>query len=85
MITKLRQGVGETRLQFQREDAAAGDIVAVGKASRDAEDLEVIGERRPLRKGTQVDAARNRTGPLEGMRRLVIAVGARCPQDQRPW
>ena len=84
-IAKCREAVGEPRPQFQRKDPSAGDVVAVGEAAGDAEDLKVVGERRLPRQGMNVHAAGDRAGPLEGMCRFVVAVGARCPQDQRPW
>ena len=84
-ISKLHEGIGQASCQFQRKDAAAGDVIAVGKAAGDAQDLEVIGDRRLLGKSPHVDAAADRTGSLEGVCRLVIAVGAGGPQDHCAW
>jgi len=84
-VAELRQALGKPRLQFERENPPAGDVVAVGESARDAEDLEVVGKRRLLCQGMHVHAAGDRAGPLEGVGRFMVAVGARCPQDHRPW
>ena len=84
-VAELCQGVGKPRLQFDRENPPAGDVVAVGEPARDAEDLEVVGKRRLLCQGMHVHPAGDRAGPLEGVRRFMVTVGARCPQDHRPW
>ena len=84
-VAELCQALSEPRLQFEREDSPTGDVVAVGESARDAEDLKVVGKRWLLCQRVHVHAAGDRAGPLESMRRFVVAVGARCPQDYCPW
>ena len=81
-IAKAQQGVGQPGADFEGEDAAAGDVVAVGKASRDAEDLEVVGRRRLLGECPHVHPPGEAAGAFEGERRFMVAVGAGGTQDE---
>ncbi len=74
--------VAQFRPELQRQDPAAGDVVAVGEAAGDAEDLVVVGGRRPLRQRPHVHTAGDAAGPFKGVGRLLITVGAWGTQHQ---
>jgi hypothetical protein len=75
--------VTQSGSQFESKDAAAGDVVAIRKAARDAEDLEVVGHGRPFGEGPNMHATGESARLLEREGGFVIAVGTRSTQDQR--
>ena len=82
-VAKPPQHVGQAGHEFEREDPAAGHVIAIGEASGDAENLIVVGSRRPFGESPHVNAAGDAAGSFEGMGRLQIAVGARGTEYER--
>ena len=81
-VAEAAQGVAEERRELGGEDLAGGDVVAVGEAARDGQDLIAIEQRRSLAEAVDVDALSAGPDLLEGELHFLITVGARGPQDQ---
>ena len=81
-VAEAGEEIAEPGLQFEGEDPSAGDVVAVGEAAGDAEDLVVVGKRRLLCQGVDMNPLGNRPGPLEGVDGLMIAVRAGGTEDE---
>ena len=78
----LRSCVAEEGGQLVGEDLAGPDVVAVAEAAGQHEDLVWCRSVRVLAEAVDVDAVGDGAGELEGVLGLLVAVGARGPQDQ---
>jgi hypothetical protein len=81
-FVKPPQGIAESLAQLKGQDPAAGDVVTVGEATRNTEDLKVIQNSRTFGKATNMHATTNPAGPLKGMSRLMVTVGSGATKDK---
>lgn len=72
----------EVLLEADGEDAAGGDVIAVGEAAGEAEELEAVEEGGLGDELVEVDELDGGTGEFEGAAHLSIAVGAGGADDQ---
>ena len=84
-VAKAFQRIGEERAQLQGEDPAAGNIVAIRKPARNAEDLILLQQGWFGGQRCDMHPSGDRSGPLECKRCLVVTVGAWGPEDQGSW
>ena len=84
-VAELFQEIAEPHAELHREDPAAGDVVAVGKAPRDADDPALVEQPGLRGEPAKRHADALGTGPLEGVGRLSVAVGAGSAEDQGAW
>ena len=75
-VAKLAEGVAEKGGQFNGQDLAGGNIVAVGEPAGDRQDVEFAEQLRVLAEAPDVNALGPSTGALESELRLLVAVRA---------
>ena len=84
-----RELATKERAQLVAEDAPGRDVVAVAEATGQNEDARRVEPRGLSAELVQVQELGGRAAALEGELGLVLAVGARCAQDDRvgthPW
>jgi hypothetical protein len=81
-IVKPAEGIAESLAKFKGQDPAAGDVVTVGEATWNTEDLEVIQNSGTLGKAANMHATADPARPLKGMGSLMIAVGSGATKDK---
>ncbi len=84
-VVEAAQGVAQDGAEPGREDPAGAQVVAVGEAARDRQDLESIERIGRLEQPADVPGLDLGPGPLPGGRRLLVAVGSGRSQDDRAW
>jgi hypothetical protein len=81
-LVKMTECITKTFGQFKCEDSSAGDIIAIRKATRDTENLEIIEKRRGLGECLNVYAFRMTAGTLEGVSGFLVTIRTRATKNE---
>ncbi len=82
-VVKPAQGVAQNDPEPGRQDPAGAQVVAIGEAAGNRQDLETIEVRWRLDQAIDVPGFDRGPGPLPGIGRFLVAVGSGSTQDDR--
>jgi hypothetical protein len=85
LVAEAAEGVLQEGHELGRQDLAGGDVVAVGEAARDGEDLVAVEQRRLFAEAVDVDSLSLCARLFEGEKCFLVTVCAGGAEDQGSW